>query len=79
MSVPIRQAASANNRRLGTENENQIRDCRRYPNDRPDYCSMSDTERFEEISGGWGGFNRSLTAATMEPDRLSNEVLSFAM
>jgi len=47
--------------------------------DRPEYCSISDTNRFEDLSGGWGGFNRSLVAASMEPDRLSNEVMSFAM
>lgn len=71
----------ANDARLGISNEEQKKDCHRYiyPSERPDYCSVSDTERFERLSGGWGGFNRSLTAAAMEPDRLSNEVMSFAM
>jgi hypothetical protein len=59
-----------------------MKDCDFYPSDsenRPTYCSMSNTARFEELSGGWGGFNQSLTVAALEPDRLSNEVLSFAM
>lgn len=72
-------AVSANKIRLGTRNETEKRECQLLPNDRPDYCAISETERFEKMSGGWGGFNRSLTLAAMEPDRLSNEVMSFAM
>jgi len=72
----------ANASRLGIANESQKENCDVwYSNSetKPSYCSMSDTARFEELSGGWGGFNRSLTAAALEPDSLSNEVLSFAM
>ncbi|KAJ4988130.1 hypothetical protein SVAN01_06382 [Stagonosporopsis vannaccii] len=67
---------------LGTTNEGQKNDCRRqyeHAADKPDYCSMSESDRFADLSGGWGGFNRSLVAASMEPDRLSNEVMSFAI
>lgn len=74
--------ASVNFCRLGISNESQKERCDSWYDsgvNRPSYCSMSDTARFEELSGGWGGFNRSLTAAAMEPDSLSNEVLSFAM
>lgn len=72
----------ANASRLGIANESQKRNCDLFYSDvetRPSYCSSSDIARFDDISGGWGGFNRSLTAAALEPDRLSNEVLSFAM
>ena len=83
-SVSMRSSAlvPANVQRLGITNEEEKKDCQEEytnPSNRPSYCSMSDTERFDELSGGWGGFNRSLTVAAMEPDRLSNEVLSFAM
>ncbi|KAJ8111205.1 hypothetical protein OPT61_g6150 [Boeremia exigua] len=65
---------------LATVDRGQEKACQRYGGgDRPDLCSVSDAERFAELSGGWGGFNRSLTAAALEPDRLSNEVMSFAM
>jgi hypothetical protein len=63
-------------------NENQKDNCDNwYSNSetKPSYCFKSDTARFEDLSGGWGGFNRSLTATALEPDSLSNEVLSFAM
>jgi hypothetical protein len=67
---------------LGMANENQKENCDMWFSNsetKPLYCSLSDTARFEQLSGGWGGFNRSLTAAALEPDRLSNEVLSFAI
>lgn len=79
---PSQLETLTNKARLGTENEGRKKTCQNNFVDtstQPDFCSKSDTERFEEISGGWGGFNRSLTAAAMEPDRLSNEVFSFAM
>ena len=41
------------------------------------YCKMSSGERFSAISGGWGGFNHSLPIASLPPDSLGNEVLSF--
>ncbi|KAF2182554.1 hypothetical protein K469DRAFT_586165 [Zopfia rhizophila CBS 207.26] len=43
------------------------------------YCSKSPTSQFAMVSGGFGGFNRSLTAATLAPDRLSNELISFCI
>ncbi|KAF3002487.1 hypothetical protein E8E13_005808 [Curvularia kusanoi] len=63
---------------LGTRNEAEKERCQLYDNNSP-YCSMSDTNRFAQLSGGWGGFNQSLIAATMDPDSLGNEVLSFAI
>ncbi|KAF1971543.1 hypothetical protein BU23DRAFT_470422 [Bimuria novae-zelandiae CBS 107.79] len=38
---------------------------------------MSSGEQFATISGGWGGFNHSLPIASLPPDELGNEVLSF--
>ena len=40
---------------------------------------MSSTEYFESISGGFGGFNRSLTVTSLTPDNLSNEFIAFGM
>ncbi|KAF3049556.1 hypothetical protein E8E11_004502 [Didymella keratinophila] len=67
---------------LSMANKSQKENCDAWSSNsetKPIYCSMSDTAQFEELSGGWGGFNRSLTAAALEPDSLSNEVLSFAI
>ena len=33
----------------------------------------------EEISGGWGGFDKSIPIYKMAPDKLGNEMMSFAM
>lgn len=42
-------------------------------------CHMSKTQQFEKLSGGFGGFNRSLPIATLPPDKLANEIVSFCM
>ncbi|OAL47208.1 hypothetical protein IQ07DRAFT_515918 [Pyrenochaeta sp. DS3sAY3a] len=42
-------------------------------------CDLPSTERFAKMSGGFGGFNRSLTLTSMSPDSLSNEFLSFSI
>ncbi|KAF2813075.1 uncharacterized protein BDZ99DRAFT_381773 [Mytilinidion resinicola] len=43
------------------------------------YCNQSDTSMFAHVSGGWGGFNSSLEAASLAPDKLSSELLSFCI
>lgn len=43
------------------------------------FCNMSAGNQFAKISGGFGGFNQSLTAATLPPDKLENEFISFCM
>lgn len=43
------------------------------------YCNLSATDHFAKVSGGFGGFNRSLTAAALPPDKLENEMISFCM
>ncbi|KAF2494006.1 hypothetical protein BU16DRAFT_512224 [Lophium mytilinum] len=43
------------------------------------YCNESDTTRLAQVSGGWGGFNSSLQAASLPPDKLSSELLSFCI
>jgi hypothetical protein len=45
----------------------------------PDYCMASRTQRFEAISGGFGGFNRSLELTSLPPDSLKNEFISFSV
>lgn len=45
----------------------------------PPECYMSNVDRFEKISGGFGGFNHSLPLASLPPGSLSNEFISFSM
>jgi hypothetical protein len=40
---------------------------------------VSRTQRFEAISGGFGGFNRSLELTSLPPDSLKNEFISFSV
>ncbi|PVH94683.1 hypothetical protein DM02DRAFT_692550 [Periconia macrospinosa] len=52
--------------------------CKNYPKyDSTGLCKLSRTQRFEKISGGWGGFNQSLPLAALPLDDLHSEVLSF--
>ncbi|KAF2471018.1 uncharacterized protein BDR25DRAFT_223902 [Lindgomyces ingoldianus] len=44
-----------------------------------EWCNMSSTAQFNQVSGGWGGFNQSLTVASLLPDRLGNEIISFCI
>jgi len=43
------------------------------------YCNMSGAAQFASESGGWGGFNSSLVAASLPADRLGSEFLSFCI
>ncbi|KAI8933797.1 hypothetical protein NX059_009504 [Plenodomus lindquistii] len=43
------------------------------------YCSAPASERFAQISGGFGGLNHSRPLANMSPDNLGNEFLSFSI
>jgi hypothetical protein len=45
----------------------------------PDYCKITDLQRFERISGGFGGFNRSLELTSLSPDNIANEFISFSV
>ncbi|KAH4443851.1 hypothetical protein HBI46_152800 [Parastagonospora nodorum] len=45
----------------------------------PDECKKSEIDRFSEISGGFGGFNRSLELTSLPPDSLANEYISFSV
>jgi len=40
---------------------------------------MTGLALFAQTSGGWGGFNSSLQAASLPPDDLSSELLSFCI
>ncbi|KAJ4292636.1 hypothetical protein N0V90_009299 [Kalmusia sp. IMI 367209] len=65
---------------LGMSNQAEKEACSggsSYSYGEDDLCRMSSGERFAKISGGWGGFNRSLPVAALSPDNGSNEVLSF--
>lgn len=68
---------------MGAENHYRERDCDRYgygPDDPEGYwCKMNDLDRFSVISGGFGGFNRSLELAALPPDSLTNEFIAFSM
>jgi hypothetical protein len=68
---------------LGMANESIKEECKLYhkkePNHLPSYCLMSDHDRFEKLSGGFGGFNHSLPVASLPPDSLGNEFISFSM
>ncbi|KAF2662395.1 hypothetical protein K491DRAFT_585125 [Lophiostoma macrostomum CBS 122681] len=52
-------------------------DCKRNPGNHD--CSIPSTTYFAEISGGFGGFNRSLPLASLPPDSLQNELISFSI
>lgn len=68
-------------RSMGAENEYLKSICKdRYSGYlKPEECLKSDMQRFDEISGGFGGFNRSLDLASLPPDSLANEFISFSM
>ncbi|OCL07708.1 hypothetical protein AOQ84DRAFT_294579 [Glonium stellatum] len=42
-------------------------------------CNKSNTAIFALKSGGWGGFNSSIVATSLPPDRLGSEFLSFCI
>lgn len=42
-------------------------------------CTASSIEHFDKISGGFGGFNRSLELTSLPPDSLPNEFIAFSM
>jgi hypothetical protein len=42
-------------------------------------CSTPSTTYFAEISGGFGGFNRSLPLTSLPHDSLQNEMISFSV
>jgi hypothetical protein len=66
---------------LAVENQYQINTCK-HPDpeqESPEYCSISKLQRFERLSGGFGGFNRSLELTSLPPDNLANEFISFGM
>jgi hypothetical protein len=65
----------------GTQAADRKRYCK-SPKNRasdPELCNMSDAAFFAEVSGGFGGFNQSLTIASLPPDQLGNEFISFCM
>lgn len=68
---------------LGMSNESLKKECKWYhkhdPQELPSYCKISDHDRLEELSGGFGGFNHSLPVASLPPDSLANEFISFSM
>ncbi|CAN9109107.1 unnamed protein product [Alternaria alternata] len=66
---------------LGSSASSRNRYCQKYGPDAPEYmrCHKSSTEYFESISGGFGGFNRSLTLTSLTPDNLSNEFIAFGI
>lgn len=43
------------------------------------YCNQSSAAQFTSQSGGWGGFNSSLVVASLPPDRLGSEFLTFCI
>ncbi|KAH7138568.1 hypothetical protein B0J11DRAFT_514755 [Dendryphion nanum] len=47
--------------------------------DRKTYCDMSEIDHFTKMSGGFGGFNKSLTLAALPPDDLKSEMMSFSI
>jgi hypothetical protein len=66
---------------MSMENERQGDRCSRLsPNSIvPEYCKITDLQRFDRISGGFGGFNRSLELASLSPDSIANEFISFSV
>ncbi|KAF2820593.1 hypothetical protein CC86DRAFT_304725 [Ophiobolus disseminans] len=56
------------------------KDCKDYdPRELPARCRVSSKEHFESISGGFGGFNRSLELTSLPPDSLPNEFIAFSI
>lgn len=44
-----------------------------------DLCDKVELQRFEEISGSFRGFNRSLELTSLPPDSLTYEIISFTV
>lgn len=42
-------------------------------------CDLSEIDHFSKMSGGFGGFNKSLILHSLPPDKLGNEILSFCI
>jgi hypothetical protein len=40
---------------------------------------MGSTKAMDMLSGGWGGFNQSLALTSLSPDKLTKEMMTFAM
>jgi hypothetical protein len=68
-------------RSLGIENEYEKNWCKDLPPGRPKppECLISDSQRLAQLSGGFGGFNRSLELTSLPPDSLANEFISFSV
>ncbi|KAF2032995.1 hypothetical protein EK21DRAFT_98563 [Setomelanomma holmii] len=67
---------------VGIQNEDMKRECKIYPPgnpQRPSFCAKPESQRMEEISGGFGGFNRSRVITSLPPDSLTNEFISFSI
>jgi hypothetical protein len=68
---------------MGADNAYRMENCKRhrYPPEDPmgAWCLLGDLDRFAVISGGFGGFNRSLEVASLPPDSLGNEFIAFSM
>jgi hypothetical protein len=63
---------------VGEAYSSDKKECRREDVDWQ-YCNMSSAAQFALESGGWGGFNSSLVAASLPADRLGSEFLSFCV
>jgi hypothetical protein len=66
---------------MAMESREQTYRCQHPPKNGspPTYCKNSALQRFEEISGGFGGFNRSKELTSLSPDSIANEFISFSV
>jgi hypothetical protein len=66
---------------MAFENKEQNYRCKHPYSDGsfPDYCKDSALQRFDRISGGFGGFNRSKELTSLAPDNIGNEFISFSV
>jgi len=44
-----------------------------------DLCRMGESDRLATLSGGWGGFNHSISIGYLTADNIESEYLSFLM
>ncbi|MCJ1385561.1 hypothetical protein MMC17_008684 [Xylographa soralifera] len=62
---------------FGSAATQRVNDCRLHPNDT--MCEVPLGTYLNEIYGGFGGFNSSITLAALAPDNLGSEFLAFGI
>lgn len=74
----INSVFHTNRIRAGMSYSGEMSSCGREYEDK-EFCRQSPTHRFQQFTGGWGGFNQSLTLANLPIADWRSELASFSM